>query len=317
MQPTNTRLRRQRLVIAGAVFSVALGLIAPSIVGATVGKVPTRVQKGVELAAHQGVFGSYLVVASGPLAGYSLYSITSDAGTTFGCTTQVFHGPGGATFPCTGPATSHSAEWPALTTAAAPVAGPGVNAAMLRSVYRKGIGHQVVYNDHPLYLFDQSPGQITGEGWDEPSFPPWHGSWWLVNPSGTFEESAQTLTDAPLASGKETLSVIMIAGGGAYAFPVYSDSADTPTSSACSTACARRFEPVLTTGSPGIEGSAVTGAISTITRSDGTKQITYDGHPLYLYALEGITPVPGRGFAPTGSGSGASVGGGTFSLVTP
>ena len=35
---------------------------------------------------------------------------------------------------------------------------------------------------------------------------------------------------------------------------------------------------------PATAGSGVTGKLSTITRSDGTKQATYDGHPLYTYA---------------------------------
>jgi predicted lipoprotein with Yx(FWY)xxD motif len=55
---------------------------------------------------------------------------------------------------------------------------------------------------------------------------------------------------------------------------------DTSTTSKCTGSCATYWPPV--TG-PVTAGSGVTGTLGTITRSDGTKQATYDGHPLYTY----------------------------------
>src|SRR5580693_3196329 len=55
---------------------------------------------------------------------------------------------------------------------------------------------------------------------------------------------------------------------------------DTSTTSKCTGSCATYWPPV--TG-PVTAGSGVTGTLSTITRSDGTTQATYDGHPLYTY----------------------------------
>ena len=55
---------------------------------------------------------------------------------------------------------------------------------------------------------------------------------------------------------------------------------DTSTTSNCSGSCATYWPPV--TG-PVTAGSGVTGTLGTITRADGTKQATYDGHPLYTY----------------------------------
>jgi predicted lipoprotein with Yx(FWY)xxD motif len=55
-------------------------------------------------------------------------------------------------------------------------------------------------------------------------------------------------------------------------------------SSACSGACAALWPPVTTGGSPTASGSAKASDLGTITRSDGAKQVTYDGHPLYYYA---------------------------------
>ena len=55
---------------------------------------------------------------------------------------------------------------------------------------------------------------------------------------------------------------------------------DTSTTSNCNGSCSTYWPPV--TG-PVTAGSGVTGTLSTITRSDGTMQATYDGHPLYTY----------------------------------
>jgi len=55
---------------------------------------------------------------------------------------------------------------------------------------------------------------------------------------------------------------------------------DTSSKSNCSGQCATYWPPV--TG-PLTAGSGVTGTLGTITRSDGTTQATYLGHPLYTY----------------------------------
>jgi predicted lipoprotein with Yx(FWY)xxD motif len=59
--------------------------------------------------------------------------------------------------------------------------------------------------------------------------------------------------------------------------------ADSPNKSACSGACASAWPPLTSTGAPGVTGSAKANELSTITRSDGTKQVTYATHPLYYY----------------------------------
>jgi predicted lipoprotein with Yx(FWY)xxD motif len=59
--------------------------------------------------------------------------------------------------------------------------------------------------------------------------------------------------------------------------------ADSMNKSACAGACAKAWPPLTTTGSPGAGGGAMAADISTTTRSDGKKQVTYKGHPLYYY----------------------------------
>ncbi|MGH3208659.1 MAG: COG4315 family predicted lipoprotein, partial [Trebonia sp.] len=63
-------------------------------------------------------------------------------------------------------------------------------------------------------------------------------------------------------------------------FTLYWFAPDTPDRSNCSGTCAQYWPPV--TGSP-TAGPGVTGRLATITRSDGSVQATYDGHPLYTY----------------------------------
>jgi hypothetical protein len=56
--------------------------------------------------------------------------------------------------------------WPPLVSAAKPIAGSGVKAALLGLTRRSNGAMQVTYNKHPLYTFalDKSAGQVTGEG---------------------------------------------------------------------------------------------------------------------------------------------------------
>jgi predicted lipoprotein with Yx(FWY)xxD motif len=69
---------------------------------------------------------------------------------------------------------------------------------------------------------------------------------------------------------------------------------DTGDMSNCNGACAGAWPPVTTTGSPTASGSAKASDLGTITRSDGSKQVTYDGHPLY-YLSGDSGPATGQG----------------------
>jgi len=274
----------------------------------------TAAKRGTVISVWSGPYGQMLVVGSGPYKGYSLYALTSDYDHHFGCTTTVMtvlghHGS------CTGPSDDKNAEWPAITTVGGPIAGPGVSQSWLGRVYRKHVGWQVTYAGHPLYLFDNRPHQVTGQGFDEPSLPPWHGLWWVVSPSGSYQPWAETLTTMRI--GKRTvLAAVMNTVTGPVDFPVYSYSQDSLGSSACNGACARAWPPLLTTGSPAIKNGVYSRYVSVISRSDGTLQVSYDGQPLYLFAFEKMT-VSGKHLYATGNGNGLRLDGGTFSLVSP
>lgn len=118
--------------------------------------------------------------------------------------------------------------------------------------------------------------------------------------------------------GKRVLGAPLIDGGGWHVFPVYSYSGDSASTSACRGECAVAWPPLLTAGSPGVEGGAQSGALGTLTRPDGSLQVTYHGKPLYLFANEGIAKDPNDGsYHPTGTGNAVKTPGGTFNLVTP
>jgi predicted lipoprotein with Yx(FWY)xxD motif len=59
---------------------------------------------------------------------------------------------------------------------------------------------------------------------------------------------------------------------------------DTGSKSMCSGACAAAWPPSTVSGKPKAGKDVDAALIGTTTRSDGTKQVTYDGHPLYRYA---------------------------------
>ena len=66
----------------------------------------------------------------------------------------------------------------------------------------------------------------------------------------------------------------------AKGFTVYTFAADRPGKSNCYGSCAAYWPPV--TGSPSA-APGIPGTFGTITRTDGTKQVTWNGHPLYTY----------------------------------
>jgi predicted lipoprotein with Yx(FWY)xxD motif len=92
------------------------------------------------------------------------------------------------------------------------------------------------------------------------------------------------------ASASTTGTVISTQAGSAGTFltdggrAVYLWAKDGMNMSACTGACASAWPPVPATGTLTATGGAQASDLGTITRSDGTKQATYDGHALYFFA---------------------------------
>ena len=63
---------------------------------------------------------------------------------------------------------------------------------------------------------------------------------------------------------------------------LYTHTGDSATSSTCTGGCATAWPPLaVPTGSTATGGTGVSGAFATLTRDDGTLQVTYNGLPLY------------------------------------
>ena len=96
---------------------------------------------------------------------------------------------------------------------------------------------------------------------------------------------------------------------------LYLFKADVSTMSACRGGCATAWPPLLTTANPTAGSGLTASMLGTTTRSDGTKQVTYNGHPLYLFIKDkkpgqtngqGVTAFGAAWFALTPSGNQAS-----------
>jgi predicted lipoprotein with Yx(FWY)xxD motif len=103
--------------------------------------------------------------------------------------------------------------------------------------------------------------------------------------------TAGSTAAATPASGSATATVIESHAGSAGSFltnasgrAVYLWAADSMNKSTCSGACAGAWPPVTTMGKVTAANGAKAADLGTITRSDGTKQVTYSGHPLYYFA---------------------------------
>lgn len=125
-------------------------------------------------------------------------------------------------------------------------------------------------------------------------------------PASSAPGSAASGGAAVIKTASSSAGALLTDGSGRA---VYLWMKDTNGASACSGACTGTWPPVSTTGSPTASGSAKASDLGTITRSDGTKQVTYDGHPLYYFSGDS-----GAGMA---SGQGSSSFGAKWWLVAP
>jgi predicted lipoprotein with Yx(FWY)xxD motif len=117
---------------------------------------------------------------------------------------------------------------------------------------------------------------------------------------------------ATVSVAKSSLGSILVDSTGRT---LYLFKADVGAKSACSGACATAWPPLLVTAKPTAGGGLTASKLGTITRSDGTQQVTFNGHPLYRFITDtkpgqttgqGVTAFGAAWFALTPSGNQAS-----------
>ena len=89
-------------------------------------------------------------------------------------------------------------------------------------------------------------------------------------------------TAASVVSTKtSSLGTFLVDGQGRT---LYLWDADHGPMSTCTAACAQAWPPLTTTGAPKASGAVKSSLLGTATRADGSREVTYAGHPLYTYA---------------------------------
>jgi predicted lipoprotein with Yx(FWY)xxD motif len=320
-----------RLVIMSGCGALLVTLLASALAN-TSGAVSRSARAEISVLSTS-AYGKVLVVGNGALKGLPLYVFSGDGDGKIGCGTTPATGydlgpDTHVPLTCTGPKSDFLAgvksdDWPAFTSVGRPIGGPGVRQDLLGTVFRRGIGEQVTYAGHPLYLFDPAsqPFAPQGEGYVETVEPlaPWHGYWFLLSSTGTEAPPRVTLKTGVLPEGSRVLSVVLDANVHPLDVTVYTFSRYRPGRSVCTKSCSLTWIPLLTSGAPRLGSHVNPHLVGTVRLANGTSQVTYDGRPLFLYAKEKVFLTPmvhlkSSGTAGNGEGQRAS-GGGSFVTI--
>jgi predicted lipoprotein with Yx(FWY)xxD motif len=86
---------------------------------------------------------------------------------------------------------------------------------------------------------------------------------------------------APMVStAKTSVGTVVVNGSGRT---LYLFEKDTGRKSTCNGTCAANWPPFVTSSTPKTAGGVRSSALSLVKRSDGRRQVTLDGHPLYFF----------------------------------
>ena len=98
---------------------------------------------------------------------------------------------------------------------------------------------------------------------------------------GTAGASNGSTAASVVSTKTSSLGTFLVDGQGRT---LYLWDADHGPRSTCTAACAQAWPPLTTTAAPKASGAVKSSLLGTATRADGSREVTYAGHPLYTYA---------------------------------
>ena len=129
--------------------------------------------------------------------------------------------------------------------------------------------------------------------------------------TGTAAPAASSATASSAVSSSAaamTIGLASVSGidgkflAGSQGRTMYLFEADKSGASTCTGACAATWPPVTTASMPMAGSGVEQSLLGTTKRSDGTEQVTYNGHPLYYFAADTAGMAKGQGYKDFGAG---------------
>jgi len=156
-----------------------------------------------------------------------------------------------------------------------------VNASELGTVQRPDGTYQVTYFGDPLYEFirdaSMPAGAVSGE-----NVTAFNAFWHLDTIPGLPAPGAARVILENTAQGPVLATPTAF---GTYR-SLYALTFDPPDATTCTEPCTGIWPPLLTTRESAAGPGVNRDALGILQRSDGTRQVTYFGHPVYLFAFD-------------------------------
>lgn len=169
-----------------------------------------------------------------------------------------------------------AAAWPPATVPSEDVAVEGVDKALVSTLVRKDGSRQLVIAGWPQYRFakDTAPGEAKGQKVG--------GTWWATTPQGSRADQDEAVAATGVVSG---LGTVVTGPDGKTVYRFDRDSTN-PNVSNCEGDCATAWPPLIVTSEkPKVEGVDPK-LVGTLTRKDGSRQLTIAGWAQYYFAKD-------------------------------